>query len=928
MRPAATILTFLATGALLVPWSASKNGIEIPFAGAPNTRTSLGIYEPTSGQLIRTLSNAEPGPSEENPIIWDGLDFRGRPVDAGTYEWRSLTAPGFQARYITTLGINPPGGPHPIPRYSWVGDHNGAGIVDVDDSGVYVGSPITEGHMMVMKFDPTMTRPLWRREQFYEGGRLTQIASNGTNLFTLHPTGKLRRLHPDNGAVEAVWDTRWDDAIAVDMVALAKEVVPLYPEKNSLRWLSTSSAMVQHEVAFEAPLRACAVGEESLYIARENRVYRVSRDGVVKLAFRFDHPIRSMDFDGVRNELWVALETDKILRVDSRGAILQEYGTKPRAEGRFDPQSLSGVVDIAVDLNGHLFVGEPHGGPRRLAWLHRDGSLLDQWFGGMSFYVHGAFAPNDPSRLYGIAPEGSTNVYQIDLEDGSWEIVESYRTGLIGDGLFPFSGAFDVVEREGQTFLYHRMIPSVVRLDPERGAIPVAIAGTVRNAGRSLIQFSGSGRDGYPKPWVAAAEFHGYTDLGSAPKLFSWADTNGDGAFDPAEFRFYPNADPSLASQSVGDFNLAGDYIAGGRGRLALRILPLARWEGPDKTAPRWDWDQATFTGAVLADDYGWSSPRGLSVAPNGSIAVAYQAGLMIKEHGQYEGGGWPERALKGARILGFDPHANPTFVVGRQSRESIESSNGTLFYPMTTMPGPHNTVVVNDQTKQAAQVWTHDGLYVGGLLDNRVDDGLDPGFYQVHGDDNQGGTVVTGPDDRTYWLMPYIGQNRLYEITGWNGWVRDSGSVFLEPPSSPQPREGPGLHGRYSNDAGLVLEVTEAPLHFDPLGEERHAPAIQAPYSVVWSGLFEAPSTDRYRFSALVGGDESLQIELAGRRLLSAQPGQPHQSQTLNLQQGTRYPISISYRNPDARAELKLFWATRSMDPTVLSKSYLYPVR
>lgn len=172
MRLAATILTFLATGALLVPWSASKNGIEIPFAGAPNTRTSLGIYEPASGQLIRTLSNAEPGPSEENPIIWGGLDFRSRPVDVGTYEWRSLTAPGFQARYITTLGINPPGGPHPIPRFSWVGDHNGAGIVDVDGSGVYVGSPITEGHMMVMKFDPTMTRPLWRREQFYEGGRL------------------------------------------------------------------------------------------------------------------------------------------------------------------------------------------------------------------------------------------------------------------------------------------------------------------------------------------------------------------------------------------------------------------------------------------------------------------------------------------------------------------------------------------------------------------------------------------------------------------------------------------------------------------------------------------------------------------------------------------------------------------------------------
>ena len=34
------------------------------------------------------------------------------------------------------------------------------------------GSPITEGHMMVMKFDHAVTPPLWRREQFYEERRL------------------------------------------------------------------------------------------------------------------------------------------------------------------------------------------------------------------------------------------------------------------------------------------------------------------------------------------------------------------------------------------------------------------------------------------------------------------------------------------------------------------------------------------------------------------------------------------------------------------------------------------------------------------------------------------------------------------------------------------------------------------------------------
>jgi hypothetical protein len=121
----------------------------------------------------------------------------------------------------------------------------------------------------------------------------------------------------------------------------------------------------------------------------------------------------------------------------------------------------------------------------------------------------------------------------------------------------------------------------------------------------------------------------------------------------------------------------------------------------------------------------------------------------MIREHGQYEGGGWPESALRGSRILGFDADLQPTFAVGRQSKEPAEAGSGVLYYPMQTTWGPNQSVIVNDQTRQPAQVWTSDGLYVGGFFDQRADDGLADGFYQVHGDDNQGATVVMANSTR-----------------------------------------------------------------------------------------------------------------------------------------------------------------------------------
>ena len=906
-------------------------GTQIPFELNAAGKVSLGIYDKATGRLVRTLLRGDRFSAGKHNLEWDGLDDRGQAVPQGSYEWRLVSWGGFTARYLTTIGINPPGGEHPVPSQSWVGDHLGAGLVDVDRTGVYIGSPLTEGGRMILKADSDMSRVLWRRPQFYQGGRLTRIAAYGNDVFMVHPNGKLRRLDKDSGRVEAEWQVSIEKTAPHDMDAHGKNLVVTYPSKNLVRWLSAEDGKTLAEFSLKGATAVTAIEGDAngeVFVSAGKSCYRVKPGQPIKDVATLTGEITAMDYDANRRELWIVVDGHQVVRLDSEGRIAQSYSDQPRGFGPFDPTRFAGVTDIAADRKGGFMIGEPGHPPRRIAHIARDGSLIGQWFGGMSFYVNSTFDPADPTRLIGIAPEGFVNVYRVDYENGTWEIEACYQTGRLGDSLFPHAGSFRAIRRDGELYLYHRVVPAVLKLDPiQKKAIPVAIAGRVINQGRTFFQFAGTGRDGFPKPWVQAAEHQGYQDLKKAPKLYSWADSDGDGEFDSEEFRFSRQSEHSLSFHNPGDFTEAGDYIGTNKTNAPTAVLrlPVSGWEGPKKSAPRWDWNRLEPQGKILADSFGYGSPRGVSVGPDGSIAVAYQAGLMIKEHGQFEGGGWPERALKGSRLLGFDASFKPKFVAGRQSKLPAEANTGVLYYPMQTSVGPRGSIVVNDQTRQPAQVWTHDGLYVGSFFDHQAEDGLDERFYQVHGDDNQGVTIIRLRNGRTFWLMPYQGHNRIYEISGWENWHRQSGEI--SPPDSvpQQPASGEGLTGRYYQGRKLILETTEAPIYHELFGKEPHSDQIKPHYKAVWAGLVIPPLTDDFTFQSLLGQEEQVAVWIDGR-VVHTNGLKTQISRRVRLTAGHKHSIRIEYINPSGRAELKLLWASHVVDPQRLPVNNLFP--
>ena len=60
----------------LLPVGLPANTIE--FQLDEKSRVSLGIYDPRSGQLVRTLLNAEPLAGGNHKLSWDGFDHRAR----------------------------------------------------------------------------------------------------------------------------------------------------------------------------------------------------------------------------------------------------------------------------------------------------------------------------------------------------------------------------------------------------------------------------------------------------------------------------------------------------------------------------------------------------------------------------------------------------------------------------------------------------------------------------------------------------------------------------------------------------------------------------------------------------------------------------------------------------------------------------------
>ena len=907
----------------------AAHGAEIPLTLHTPARVSVGIYD-AEGRQLREVIRGEKLDAGGHRIVWDGLDAKGRALAPGRYEWRAVVSPGFTARFLTLLGGALPENPAPTIHGNWIGDHGGPGLVAADSTGLYVAAAVTEGAHQTIKLSLDAKRRLWSRPQYYDGGQSRRIAADESHVFLLNPKGVLRRLDAGTGAVSATWKTQIDGEPPADMEAHGGTLVVAHEKAGIVRWLDPDTGQ---EVA-----RAAVPGARRLALRDEGEVLVEAGGTVFSLSRTAPQPVECAS--GLQDCTALAIErttgdllaadgpqASRIQRFDRKGALVRTYGGEPRALGRYDRQRLRGLVDLASDGLGGILIVESSA-PRRVARIDAaSGAIGWEKFGGMAFYVGCATEREDPALVWGCAPEGSIHQYRMDYATGRWDVLAVYQTAGIGDGLYPFHfGKWRPLRRGKELFLMHDRVPALLRVDQAAGKlVPVAIAGRAEKGPYPLnYSMKAGGREGFPAPWVAAVEAAGHMELAKAPRYFAWADANGDGEFQPGEWRLAEKVE-HFGYGGGGAFDEDLNYVLPLTAKAAWVRMP--RVESTTRGAPVWDWS-ALIPGPSMPEEIAGFSPlRALCRDENGAVFAVGQGGVMVKEHGQHEGGAWPYQGIKRARVVGWEADGAPRFSAGRQTKTSKEAGTGKLFFPMHIEPGPHDTLVICDQVFQPGEVWTRDGLYAGSMFEARAEDGLPAAYYEPPGDDMQHVHVAELPDGRVVWFGAAVGFLPVYEVRGFDKLQRLRGEVMLEGLVDAAARTGPGLRATYLNDKGEehAHADTEALPYYDPFGREHRKDLPRPPWRAVWEGALEALFSEEVHFELMLGADETAELFLDGASVLKATPTKNRVSARLTA--GKRHAFRLEYRNAAARPELRVLWWSGQMDKGRVPLELLYPM-
>ena len=904
----------------------------IPYQVEQPGLVSLGVYN-DNGHLLRSLlvgQSVEPG---EHTVAWDGLDRDGRSQPPGTYTWKLLRTPGFEATFLGSVGITIVEKPYD----PWVGNSDGPSAVAWDETGWYVGSIASENIPSYRKQSPDGARRLWQKDpmEAWQGPRA--MASADDTLFVLQQNAKVVAVNPQSAGHSTYADesgkrrpVAWGvlgpgDArngsggaasSPMDMDAWAGRFVVSYEKFDLVRWYDAkplsipnktsaealeklSAARILREESVPQPKSVVCGANGSTYVISEGTVLVFAEDSRVLIpADPLTNPIR-LAFDHQTGDLLVAegAPSHQIKRFTRDGKLVATYGKKGgRADGPFDGDDFRDIRDLAATANGGFLVCE--NAVRRTALFNHKGDLIDQWLGGSPFFNFASATPENPSEIWYYAGYRNFGVIRMNMETGKQKLVASYSFDAFG-GLFPTLNPFShwrVHTRNGNTYLVHDG-SAILHVDSdERRLKPLAIAGTVN-------------KKTPPESWLQGVTAQGL-DLATLSGAYTWADLNDDGDFQPDEFRFGKTATRyGGGSQSVMDsqWNL---YLATGSLQTPWVCLPNLADDGT-KEAPVWDWDRAEPAAAKWPPEIvaaGGVEPRGIWRDDNGAIYqfVAFNRAPNADRHGA----AWPASRSGSARLVKWDADGSLAWNVGKHTHADPwwHPVPGGYSDPSRILGVVNDCVVVGDRAGWPASAWTVDGLYAGSFLDRRADDGLperiysywrerrpsaeDPNRYQnphsMHPDTPipwdclAGGSIMSLPTGDIFWFPQGENATPVYRVGGWDGWERQEGKLEVSAAVPHAVGTGTGLAGDYFANLDLAGEPVHSRLDSriwfaHKADRSRWQPWSKLPvpgigekgFSARWAGYLEPRLSETYTFSVYVGPQDRIRLWIDGELVI-----------------------------------------------------------
>ncbi|MDJ1185480.1 FlgD immunoglobulin-like domain containing protein [Roseofilum casamattae] len=919
----------------------------LEFTLSSDRRLSLSIFD-DRGTLVRELLRGEWYAPGTHQVVWDGLDSSGNPAPAGKYTWKQVNHPGFTSRYITHIGVNPPSESYHL----WPGDHTGVGTIAVDESGVYFGARLTEVPPMVAKHSLDGTQQLWTKEQYYQGGRLKRLAVSQGKVYLLKDEGAgdsethwIRAVSAETGTPAGDWQIADGGVQVADLDSYGENLAIALPDLGEIRWLdpenpTTVLATVRGLPGVNAITAVSGDRQGTVLVHSNGSVLRVDPvSGIQETTITGLQGVVAIDLDHRTGDLYLN-ETSKgaqVWRYDRSLTKIREYGAEQRPFGVYQKELFGNIADVTADLNGGFYTTEPGRYPRQTSHINSaDGSLIDSWFGGLSYYLVPSVDPQDPSIIWltGHVPE--VVKIKIDVDRRTWDILEVYSFAEPGDKLFVDNRAigsrWQPVYRDNQLYLMATKRPAILRVDRDRGQlIPVSLTTQIIYDPNSDL-WRGSGEDGFPAPWVNAARAQGFADLSQAPKYFSWGDRNENGMMDAEEFQLYP---PEFTWNFVGEgvwdeqFNyyLPTQHFGGSDPQVAWHKIPVIEWVGSNSNIPIYNLEK-TELGAPIppeVNDFYWG--RQLTRDDRGNIYIVSQSHLTVHES---LGGRWPSTQNRVNRLIKWNETGELVGLFSRKVFDANEKDSGKLFYPMHVRSGPDNTIIVVDQDYTPAAVYTEDGLFIGPLLDKPTADGLPDSVYRAsHHQDFQGFALMEFADGRRFWIGPQTGGLPVYETLGWDKLATETGSLIVDNPVKPLSLSGTGLTGKLYNDGQGTSQLGEFQFPGMDIEHYRPSPISEVDpddFQMILEGQLQAIFSEEHQFYLYLPKPEDSGKIWIGEQLVFDSSSASNPVPKIFLESGKKYPIKVEWNNRGGKPTLRLIWTSTTLDPEVIPARVLYP--
>jgi len=982
------------------------SAIDIPLELSKPGNVSAAIYD-SDGCMVRELLRAAPMTEGKHAISWDGLDRYGKAMAPGEYVWRLLCASGFEAKFLGMIGINVIEQPYD----PWVGNNDGPSAVAWDETGWYVGSVASETIPTYRKQSPDGTARIWQKDHAEAWQGPVAMASSGGFLYVLQQNAKVVPFNSASGAFGTYGDdagknrpVSWDVLApgdnrngsggattgTMDMDACSGQLVVSYEKFNLVRWYSTepftipfkTSESALQELTAQSLLReekidqpkGVAFGPEGItYVITDGAVIEIGKERRVFIpANQLEAPYR-VAFDPSSGDLLVA-EGDpshQVKRFDRSGKLIATYGKKGgRADGHFLAQDFLNIRDIVATDQGGFLLSEGSKSLRRTARFDRAGKLIGQWFGGSPYYNFSSATPDKPDEIWFTAGSSSLGVARMSFDQSTWKLIASYNLTAEGDGLFPTHSPFaqwHVLRRDGVTYLQNDN-SAILRLDEATQKLrPFAIAGSVNKKSPSKL-------------WTEAVAFQNL-DPNKLTGACAWSDVNGDGQFQPEEFRLGGQAQRSAVGNCYIDENWNLLFGISGSQIPWISLTNLA----PDKAAaPIWDWNEAEAVSVKWPeeiDKMGGAESRGIWRDAEGATYLLIAANRAPKA--DRHGAAWPGTRSGAVRLLKWDAEGTLVWTTGKHAHLNPKTgvNPGEYHDPTRILGISHDCLVVADRVEWPATAWTLDGLYAGSFLDRRADDGLPLSVYSwfrerqpvpdvpgrfvippsvdpdnaIPYDILTGGSMLTLPDGDVLWMPQGENATPVYRVSGWKGWERKEGRITLKSTPLHALGEGTGLGAEYFNN----LQLEGAPMHMRidsqiwfgfKWGYGQWLPWSTTPvpglpdqgFSARWTGFVEPLLGEAYTFSIYLGSKDRARLWVGDQLVIDAWEPVPAKSlrpkatygridelttRPIALKAGVRVPVRLEYvsEGPE-QASLSLNWDSPTQERQHIPSKYLYP--